>query len=157
RLEQARAARRVKWTSDELATISRLLIAGGKVGEASRVLFTVKEEGGLERGGGLRAKGFYVLFRFVPNAGTDGTPPPAGDLKFYEDVAKADPHPGMLGGALSLILADSNPHGEFITEEKAAVGHFNRAAAFRLFNDYKEEYPTSPEMAQMYLDLIRLY
>ncbi|HKQ74995.1 MAG TPA: hypothetical protein VJ810_14970 [Blastocatellia bacterium] len=35
--------------------------------------------------------------------------------------------------------------------------HFNRAAAFRLFDSYRQEYPTSPEMAQMYLDLIRLY
>ncbi|HKC88325.1 MAG TPA: hypothetical protein VKG02_20230, partial [Blastocatellia bacterium] len=157
RLEQARAARRVKWTSDELATVSRLLIAGRKVDQASRFLYTLNQQGGLQPGGELRAKVLYELFRLLTNAGTDRTPLTAGDLKFYEGVAKADPHPGMLGGVLSLILADSNPRGEFINEEKAAVGHFNRAAAFRLFNAYKQEYPTSPEMAQMYLDLIRLY
>src|SRR5262249_42448146 len=63
----------------------------------------------------------------------------------------------MLGGVLSLILSDSNPQGEFREEENAAVEHFNRAAAFRIFNAYRQEYPTSPEMAQMYLDLIRHY
>jgi tetratricopeptide (TPR) repeat protein len=157
RLEQARASRGVKWTADELATISRLLIADGKVDQASRFLYTLNQQGGLRRGGELRAKVLYELFRLSFNAGTDRTPMTAGDLKFYEDVAKADPHPGVLGGVLSLVLADSDPQREFEVEQEAAVGHFNIAAAYRLFNAYNQEYPTSPELAQMYLDLIRHY
>lgn len=157
RLEQARASRGVKWTADELATVSRLLIADGKVDQASRFLYTLNQQGELRRGGELRAKVLYELFRLSFNAGTRRTPMTAGDLKFYEDVAKADPHPGVLGGVLSLVLADSNPQGEFGLEREAAVGHFNIAAAYRLFDAYKQEYPTSPELAQMYLDLIRHY
>ncbi len=157
RLEQARSSRGVKWTADELATVSRLLIADGKVDRASRFLYTLNQQGGLQRGGELRAKVLYELFRLSFNAGTNRTPMTAGDLKFYEDVAKADPHPGVLGGALSLILADSNPQREFELEQEAADGHFNLAAAYRLFNAYKQEYPTSPELARMYLDLIRHY
>ncbi len=157
RLEQARARRGVKWTTGELATISRLLIADGRIDQASRFLYTLNQQGALHRGGEMRAKVLYELFKLLINAGDHRTPLTAGDLKFYEDVAKADPHPGMLGGALSLALADSNPQSEFRSEEDAAVEHFNRAAAFRLFNVYKQEYPTSPEMAQMYLDLIRHY
>jgi cellulose synthase operon protein C len=157
RLEHARASRGMKWTSDELATVSRLLIADGKVDQASRFLYTLNQQGGLRRGGELRAKVLYELFRLSSGAGTRRTPMTAGDLKFYEDVAKADPHPGVLGGVLSLVLADSNPQSEFELEQEAAVGHFNAAAAYRLFNAYKQEYPTSPELAQMYLDLIRRY
>ncbi|HMB30135.1 MAG TPA: hypothetical protein VKS99_18630, partial [Blastocatellia bacterium] len=157
RLEQARASRGMKWTADELATVSRLLIADGKVDQASRFLYTLNQQGGLRRGGELRAKVLYELFRLSSGAGTNRTPMTAGDLKFYEDVAKADPHPGVLGGVLSLVLADSNPQGEFELEQEAAVGHFNAAAAYRLFNAYKQEYPTSPELAQMYLDLVRRY
>lgn len=156
-LEQARARRGVKWNADELATISRLLIADGRIDQASRFLYTLNEQGGLQRGGEMRAKVLYELFKLTANAGSHRTPLTAGDLKFYEDVAKADPHPGMLGGVLSLALADANPRGEFRAEEDRAVEHFNRAAAFRLFSAYKQEYPTSPEMAQMYLDLIRHY
>src|SRR5262249_34835648 len=115
------------------------------------------QQGGLERGGELRAKVLYEMFRLLNCAGTERTPLTAGDLKFYEDIAKSDPHPGMLGGGLSLLLADSNPRRGVRWGEGMAVEHFNRAAAFRLFNVYKEEYPTSPEMAQMYLDLIRHY
>jgi tetratricopeptide (TPR) repeat protein/Flp pilus assembly protein TadD len=156
-LERARASRGIKWSSEELATVSRLLIADGKIDQASRFLYTLNQQGGLERGGELRAKVLYEMFRLLNRAGTQRTPLTAGDLKFYEDIAKADPHPGMLGGVLSLLLADSNPRREFREEEELAVAHFNRAAAFRLFNVYKQEYPTSPEMAQMYLDLIRHY
>src|SRR5262249_30879718 len=123
----------------------------------SRFLYTLNQQGGLKPGGELRAKVLYEMFRLLNCAEEERTPLTAGDLKFYEDIAKADPHPGMLGGVLSLLLADSNPRREFRQEEGLAVEHFNRAAAFRLFNVYKREYPTSPEMAQMYLDLIRLY
>jgi tetratricopeptide (TPR) repeat protein len=157
RLEQARATRKVKWTADELATMSRLLIADWKIEQASRFLYTLHEQGALQRGSELRAKVLYELFQLLIRAGNRRTPLTAGDLKFYEDIAKADPHPGMLGGVLSLVLADSNAQREFRNEEEVAVAHFNRAAAFRLFNAYRQEYPTSPEMAQMYLDLIRHY
>jgi tetratricopeptide (TPR) repeat protein len=157
KLEQARASRGVIWTTEELATVSRLLIADRKIDPASRFLYTLSQQGGLERGGELRAKVLYELFRTLNDAGGEHTSLTAGDLKFYEDVANADPHPGMLGGALSLILADSNPRREFRQEEGLAVERFNRAAAFRIFEAYNREYPTSPEMAQMYSDLIRQY
>jgi len=157
RLEQARAARGVRWTADELATMARLLIADRKMDQASRFLYTLHEQGGLQRGSELRAKILYELFQLLIQAGSERTPLTAGDLKFYQDIATADPHPGMLGGVLSLVLADSNPQREFEDEEEIAVEHFNRAAAFRLFNAYRQEAPASPEMAQMYLDLIRHY
>jgi tetratricopeptide (TPR) repeat protein len=157
RLEHARAQRGMKWTAEELATVSRLLIGDGKVDQASRFLYTLNQQGALQRGSELRAKVLYELFRLSFNAGTNRTPMTAGDLRFYEDVAKSDPHPGVLGGVLSLVLADSNPQAEFELEQGAAVEYFNAAAAYRLFSAYKQEYPTSPELAQMYLDLIRRY
>ena len=72
-------------------------------------------------------------------------------------MASSDPHPGIVGGLLSLIFSDKNPSGELGGEDEEAVKRFNRAAAYRIFNAYKEENPTSPELAQMYLDLVRLY
>ena len=63
----------------------------------------------------------------------------------------------MLGGILSLVLSDTNPKKEFQVEEERAVKYFNRAAAYRIFTAYKQEYPTAPELAQMYLDIVRLY
>src|SRR5262245_45570252 len=73
RLEQARASRGMKWTADELATVSRLLIAAGKVDQASRFLYTLNQQGGLQRGGELRAKVLYELFRLLFNDGTGRT------------------------------------------------------------------------------------
>ncbi|MDX2029981.1 MAG: tetratricopeptide repeat protein [Blastocatellia bacterium] len=157
RLERARAQRGVKWTSAELAAVAELLIASGELEPASRFLYTLHNQGGFAPGSVERGRVLYALFELLIRAGEQRTPLTAGDLRFYADVAKADPHPGMLGGILSLALADSNPRGEFANEEAIAVSHFNRAAAWRLFTVYRQEQPTSPQMAGMYLDLIRLY
>ncbi|HMY76476.1 MAG TPA: hypothetical protein PLQ88_31950, partial [Blastocatellia bacterium] len=124
---------------------------------ASRFLYTLQQTGNLQRGSELRQKVIYQIFELLLDAGDERTALTAGDLKFYEDVAKSDPHPGMLGGVLSLVLADSDPQYEFKRAEKDAVAHFNRASAYRVFNTFKQEYPTSPALAQMYLDLIRVH
>lgn len=157
RLEKARAARGVKWTADELTTIAQLLIEDGDVDRASRFLYTLHQQGGLAPGGEPRARVLYSLFTMLANAGESRTPFTAGDLRFYQDVARSDPHPGMLGGVLSLVLSDTDPQGELETEERIANAHFNRAAAWRIFTTYKAENQTSPQLAKMYLDLIRMY
>ncbi|MDQ3010092.1 MAG: hypothetical protein M3X11_05250, partial [Acidobacteriota bacterium] len=156
-LEKTRAARNVKWKQEELATVARLLLANSDADGASRFLYTLHQAGGLERGSELRAKVVYQIFALLIDANNERTALTEGDLKFYQDVAKADPHPGMLGGVLSLVLADSDPQDKFESAEEAAVAHFNRASAYRVFNTFKQEYPTSPALAQMYLDLIRLH
>jgi len=157
RLEQARAARGIQWKPEELATAARLLLANNEAEPASRFLYTLQQTGNLQKGSELRAKVIYQIFELLLDAGDERTALTEGDLKFYEDVAKADPHPGMLGGVLSLVLADSNPQYQFERAEKDAVAHFNRSAAYRVFYTFKQEYPASPALAQMYLDLIRLH
>ncbi|HEX8923089.1 MAG TPA: tetratricopeptide repeat protein, partial [Pyrinomonadaceae bacterium] len=111
----------------------------------------------LKPGSPLRAAILYQLFELLSDAREERLAFTRGDLKFYQDIATSDPHPGMLNGVLSLILSDTDPAAELENEEQSAVRYFNRAAAFRIFTAYKEEYPTSPELAQMYLDIVRLY
>jgi tetratricopeptide (TPR) repeat protein len=156
-LERARAAEGIAWQPSELATVARLLIREGDGDAASRFLYTLHVEGRMERGGELRAKVLYQLFELLSDAGERRLALTRGELQFYRDIAGADPHPGMLGGVLSLIFSDTNPQSEMRKEEETAVKHFNRAAAFRIFDAYRREYPTSPELAQMYLDIVRLY
>ncbi|HMV87691.1 MAG TPA: hypothetical protein PKA34_31670 [Blastocatellia bacterium] len=156
-LERARAVRGIRWKPEELATAARLLLVNDEAEAASRFLYTLQQTGNLQRGSELRQKVIYQIFELLLDAGDERTALTAGDLKFYEDVAKSDPHPGMLGGVLSLVLADSDPQYEFKRAEKDAVAHFNRASAYRVFNTFKQEYPTSPALAQMYLDLIRVH
>src|SRR5712692_3215094 len=156
-LEKARAARKISWKQDELITITRLLIADGHVDAASRFLYTLYLNGEMKPGSALRAKVLYQLFELLSDASDERLSMTRGDLRFYQDIAAADPHPGMLGGILSLILSDTNPKKEFQIEEQRAVKYFNRAEAYRIFTAYKQEYPTAPELAQMYLDIVRLY
>lgn len=157
KLEQARAARGIRWKPDELATVARLLLANDEAEPASRFLYTLHQTGNLQRGSELRAKVIYQIFELLLDAGDERMALTQGDLKFYQEVAKSDPHPGMLGGVLSLVLADSDPQYRFERAEKDAVAHFNRAAAYRVFNTFKQECPTSAALAQMYLDLIRVH
>src|SRR6185295_125988 len=156
-LEKTRAARHINWTHDELITITRLLLAEGYGEAASRFLYTLYLQGEMKPGSKLRARVLYQLFEILSDAGNQRLSLTRGDLKFYQDIATADPHPGMMGGVLSLILSDTNPKQELAIEEKRAVAYFNRAAAYRIFTAYKQENPTAPELAQMYLDIVRLY
>jgi len=156
-LEEARAARKIGWKPEELATCARLLIADGDGDAASRFLYTLYVQGEMKPGSELRAKILYQLFEMLCDAKDERLALTRGDLKFYKDVATADYHPGITGGILSLIFSDADPKAQFEKEEARAVKHFNRAAAYRIFNAYKQEYPTSTELAQMYLDIVRLY
>nr|MBA3321596.1 hypothetical protein [Pyrinomonadaceae bacterium] len=157
KLEGARARRAVAWQPEELATLARFMLANGHGDIAARLLYTLHARGELGPGSPVRAKILYQLFELLSDAGGERLALTRGDLKFYEDVATSDPHPGLLGGVLSLIFSDSAPRRELRREEAAAVEHFNRAAAQRIFQTYKAEYPTAPELAQMYLDLVRLH
>lgn len=156
-LERARAARRISWKPEELATLARILIADGDGDTASRFLYTLYVRNELQPGSPLRAKVLYQLFELLADARNERLALTRGDLKFYQDIATSDPHPGMIGGILSLILSDTDPASELKDQDARAVEYFNRAAAFRIFTAYKQEYPTSPELAQMYLDIVRLY
>ena len=156
-LEKARAAKNIPWKQSELITITRLLIANNYADAASRFLYTLYLQGEMKPGSELRAKVLYQLFELLSDANQQKLALTRGDLKFYEDIAAADPHPGLLGGILSLVLSDTNPSQEFEREEARATTYFNRAAAFRIFTAYKQENPTAPELAQMYLDIVRLY
>jgi tetratricopeptide (TPR) repeat protein len=156
-LEKARAARKIGWKQNELITITRLLIAYDYADAASRFLYTLYLQGEMKPGSELRAKVLYQLFELLSDAKQEKLSLTQGDLKFYQDVATADPHPGLLGGILSLVFSDTNPSAEFELEEARATRYFNRAAAYRIFTAYKQENPTAPELAQMYLDIVRLY
>lgn len=156
-LEKARAAKKIGWKQDELVAITRLLIADNYGDAASRFLYTLYLQGEMKPGSELRAKVLYQLFELLADADEERLSLTRGDLKFYQDIATADPNPGLLGGVLSLVLSDTNPGAEFDFEEARATRYFNRAAAYRIFTAYKQETPTAPELAQMYLDIVRLY
>ena len=99
----------------------------------------------------------YQLFKLLIEADGERIALTKGDLKFYEDIGKSDPHPGITTGILSLIFSDTNPKRELAEKDTIATKYFNRAAAYRIFETYKTEFPTSPELASMYLEIIRLY
>lgn len=153
KLEQAKKS----WTAAELVTAARLLLRAGESDLAARFLYTLYAREDFRQNGELRAKILYQLFEMFSDAGERRLPLTKGDLSFYEDIAKADTNPGITTGILSLVFSDTSPQAEFDNQESRATAFFNRAAAYRIFQEYKKENPASPELAQMYLDVVRLY
>lgn len=153
RLEQAKK----DWTTDELVTVTRLLLKANEGETASRFLYTLYLREDFKTNNEMQAKILYQLFEMFSDAEIQKLPLTKGDLSFYEDAAKIDTNPGIATGILSLIFSDTNPRTRLKEQETEANKYFNRAAAYRIFLVYKEEFPTSPALAQMYLDIVRLY
>ncbi len=145
------------WTTDELVAAARLLLRQNAGEAASRFLYTLYLREDFQKNSALRARVLYQLFEMFSDAEKTRLPLTRGDLSFYEDIARADTNPGITTGVLSLIFSDTNPREKLASQEKTAVQFFNRAAAYRIFLEYKKEFPTSNELAQMYLDIVRLY
>lgn len=153
RLEAAKKS----WTTDELVLVARMLIRENDAADASRFLYTLVLRDDFKKGSEKRGQVLYQLFEMFADAGKTRIPIGKGDLDFYSDVARADTDPGILTGILSLLFSDTNPGGNLDRIENELGAEFNRAAAYRVFLAFKEEDPTSPLLAQMFLDLIRLY
>jgi hypothetical protein len=153
KLEQAKKS----WTTEELTTITRLLFEAKETDLGSRFLYTLYLREDFQKNKEARAEVLYQLFEMFSDGGTEPLPVTKGDFRFYEDVAKADTRPGIATGILSLIFSGTNPRNKLDEQESAAVVYFNRAAAYRIFEEYKKEFPTSNELAQMYLDIVGLY
>ncbi|MGC2236889.1 MAG: tetratricopeptide repeat protein, partial [Pyrinomonadaceae bacterium] len=140
-----------------LTTVTRLLLQAKETGLGSRFLYTLYLREDFQKNKEARAEMLYQLFEMFSDGGNERLPVTKGDFRFYEDIAKADTRPGIATGILSLIFSDTNPRDKLDEQESATVVYFNRAAAYRIFEEYKKEFPTSNELAQMYLDIVQLY
>ncbi len=145
------------WTADELVTVARFLLMDGEGDLASKFFYTLFVRNELGKQSESRGEILYQIFSLLSDAENERLSLTKGDLSFYRDIAAADTHPGITTGILSLIFSDTDPNSQLVEKERVATKLFNRAAAYRIFQSYKEEFSTSPELAQMYLDLIQIH
>lgn len=145
------------WMTGELVTAARLLLKSDEAELASRFIYTLYLREDFKQSSELRAKILYQLFELFFDAENQKLSLVKSDLRFYEDIARADTNPGITTGILSLIFSDTNPGERLDEQEKKTSRLFNRAAAYRIFEKYKNENPDSDELAQMYLDIVRFY
>jgi cellulose synthase operon protein C len=157
KLEESRTAANIEWSAAELSAAARILLAENETDAASRFLYTLNLKGGFASKSEIRAQVLYELFQLFSNAENEPIALSKGDLQFYKDVAAADNNPGITTGILSLIFADSHPQNRIDEKERDAAKLFNHTAAYRIFLEFKEEKSDAPELAQMYLDIVRSY
>ncbi len=151
-LERARIRKGEQWTIEELATIAQVLVAAGQVNRASRYFYTLYLMGGMKEGTREREQVLYRLFHTLTNTRYERSVLASGDIRFYKDIARSDRSPGLLGGILSLVLANTGPQDEYNKADRVAHKYFNRAAAYRIFSAYKKEYPASQVLPGMYAE-----
>jgi cellulose synthase operon protein C len=140
-----------------LETVAGMYSSIGHYDQASRYLYTLYLTGGLEAATPERENALYRIFKVMLDAAGTQTRVAGGDLSFYRDIAEVDRHPGFMNGVLSLILTGTDPAQEFATEEKSAAGYFNRAFAYRIFTAFKQEYPQSPHLGEMFLGVVNIF
>lgn len=157
KLEEARSKTNIGWQANELGVLARLSLQKGYAERASRYIYTLYNQGELKPSSELRGKLLYQLFELLMDAEYERLPLTTGNLNFYQDIAKVDTNPGVIGGILSLIFSDTKPQEEFSKAKTSATKYFNQSAAYRIFQTYKTEHSTSPQLAQMYLDLVSFY
>ena len=153
KLEKAKTS----WTADELLTVTRVLFEQHNLQLGSRYLYTLYNRPEMKTTGEARQRILYQLFRTFIDAQNQKLPITKGDLDYYRQIATVDTDPGIATGILSLLFSDTNPAGELSKKEQEASRYFNRAAAYRIFLAYKKGNTTTPELAEMYLDIVRLY
>lgn len=154
---QPAPVRTAGWTADEIKMAAGMFASIGHYDQSSRYLYTLYLIGGLQPATPAREDALYRLFKVMLDASGTPTRVAGGDLSLYKDIAEVDQHPGFMNGVLSLVLADTNPSGQFYAQEQAAAGYFNRAFAYRVFTAFKQEYPQSNRLGEMYLGVVNVF
>ncbi len=145
------------WKRQELETLAGLFISIGQYDESSRYLYTLYLSEGLKTGSLEREKYLFKLFKILMDSSSQPVSLSRGDLSLYRDIAKVDQNPGLLNGVLSLILSNTNLGYEFEQKENNAASYFNRSFAYRIFNNFKQEYANSDRLPLMYEDLMSMF
>jgi predicted Zn-dependent protease len=145
------------WPDAELETVATMYASIGHYDQASRYLYTQYLRGALAAGSDRKEHALYRLFEAMIDAASAPTRIAGGDLSFYRDVAQVDQHPGIMNGVLSLILSGADAAKEFSTEERSAAGYFNRVFAYRVFTGFKQEFPGSAHLGEMYLGVVGVF
>ncbi len=79
------------------------------------------------------------------------------DLSLYQNVAEMDHHPGFLNGILSLALNTTFPQYEYQNASQNASTYFHRAAAARLLEAFRQQFPQSDRTGLLEAKLFTAY
>ncbi len=153
-LTSLESTRKGAWPATDLELAASLYGQIGDFDQASRYVYSLYLQGGFAPGSAERERVLSRLFTALISAREGATRLAPGGITLYADIARIDPRPGALNGLLSLILAGNNPAAEFALEEARAGGYLNRALANSIYEQFRKEYPASPLIGGMTVDLL---
>ncbi len=153
-LQSLESARGANWSAADLQLAAELYSQIGDLDQASRYLYTLYLQGGMVPGSPDRERILSRLFTALARAQASPSRLAPGGISMYADIARLDARPGALNGLLSLILAGNNASAEYAAEEARAGGYFNCALAHSIYSQFAKEYPSSPQLGQMTVDML---
>ncbi len=154
-LQSRRAAANIAWTVDDLKTIAPLFQRCQNYDESARAWYMLYELPAATASDKELALGSLIsLLLDVPEQ-----PLRFGqrDLSLYQNIAQMDRHPGFLNGILSLALNTTFPGYQYQNASQTAVAYFHRAAASRLIERIRQEFPNSTRTSALEAKLFAAY
>lgn len=157
-LESVEAGRgTVEWSSADLELFANLYAQIGDYDNASRYVYSLYLQGAMQPGAPDRERILSRLFETLVEASSSATRIAPGGISLYADIARIDRRPGAVNALLSLILAGNNPAAEYRLEEAKAGGYLNRALAHSIYERFSTEFPASPRLGLMTVELLEAY
>jgi hypothetical protein len=140
---QRKESKRSAWTAEELSTLAHLYESSHNYDESARNYYALYNVARSDDK--IAATALGSLARLMLSAPEQAIRFGSGNLTLYRDVAKMDPHPGFLNGALSLLLNTSEPSNQYKQEEMNSGPYFRRAKAAELVALFESRFPNAPE------------
>ena len=150
-----RETAKAPWTPDELKTVASLFFRVQDYDESARfsyLLSTSPASSASDKEAGLAD--LIALLLNVPEQPLSFA---NRDLSLYKNIASMDRHPGFLNGILSVALNTTDPEGQYANASQNANSYFHRAAALRLLDQLRSEFPASTRIPELEAELFSAY
>lgn len=146
-----------EWSGSDLELFANLYAQVGDFDQASRYVYSLYVQGAMQPGAPDRERILARLFDTLAEASGSATRIAPGGISLYADIARVDRRPGAVNALLSLILAGNSPAAEYRLEEAKAGGYLNRALAHSIYERFATEFPRSPRLGRMTVELIEAF
>ncbi len=143
------------WTADELKTMAALFFRLQDYDESARFSYLLTELSSAtpsDKETGLA--GVIALLLEVPEQPLSFA---NRDLSLYKNIASMDRHPGFLNGVLTVALNTTEPEGQYANASRTASSYFHRAAASRLLDRLRSEFPAAARLPELEAELFSAY
>ncbi len=155
RFVSRREAQNKSWTSQELRTVAELFLRVQDYDEAARFYYALYGFSGASSND--KQSGLASIVRLLLDVPEQPLSLANRDLSLYKNIAQMDRHPGFLNGILTVALNTTYPEEQYQSAAQTASSYFHRAAASRLLDRLRQEFPAATQATELEAKLFAAY